>query len=104
MADVESTNNHQDLLVVGELRSSCFHKAKHVAEVHITIVNTVFKLFVFFFQQVQEQTQKAVTIEPMMEFQWSMYKEHLKKVSDFGGHVRDYYYTTFLTDIEPSML
>ena len=49
MADVVNhSENHQDLLIVGELRSSCLHKAKHVAEVHITIVNTVFKLNSFF--------------------------------------------------------
>lgn len=83
MADVE---NH-DLLIVGELRSSCFHKAKHVAEVHIIVVKIVFLLLIFL-QQVHDQTQKAVTIEPMMEFQWSIYKEHLKKVSDFGVHVK----------------
>ena len=50
MADVvKQSENHHDLLIVGELRSSCFHKAKHVAEVHIIIVKVAFKLLISLF-------------------------------------------------------
>ena len=44
MADVEDN----DLLIVGELRSSCFHKAKHVAKVHIIIVKSSVQIINFF--------------------------------------------------------
>ena len=77
------SSDSADLFVLGELGSPNFHCAKRSAEVITTPINRLLRITNFLMlQRVRDCTGKTLSVESLMEFQWSLYKEKLKKVEN----------------------